>query len=134
MAPRPAPIRRKGCSYCLGLRSPLPPRAPRPVSFRKGFGARTAYTGETLKKSMTYTPEEKKGSKTKEAQKDMRWVPREGLPKMKKREVPKSTYGLTDEHKYVKADKSGIDYKRPKPMPKWTGDTFFDAHTKNFDE
>ena len=30
------------------------PRAPRPVSFRKGFGQRTAYTGETLKKTMTY--------------------------------------------------------------------------------
>ena len=34
--------------------APGNPRNPRPVSFRKGFGQRTAYTGETLKKTMTY--------------------------------------------------------------------------------
>lgn len=110
-------------------------RAPRPVSFRKGFGTRTAYTGETLKKTMTYTPEEKRGSKTKDAEKDTRWVPKEGLPKSQKREIPKSTYGLTDEHKYVKVKKGTVDYRKPKQLPKWNdGNTFFDAHTKNFDE
>jgi hypothetical protein len=111
------------------------PRAPRPVSFRKGFGQRTAYTGETLKKTMTYTPEEKRGSQTKEAAKDTRWVPREGLPKSQTREVPKSTFGLTDKHKYVKMDKGTVDLRRPKPLPKWKdGNTFFDEYTKNFDE
>ena len=82
-----------------------------------------------------YTPEEKRGSQTKEAAKDTRWVPREGLPKSQAREVPKSTFGLTDKHKYVKMDKGTVDLRKPKQLPKWKdGNTFFDAYTKNFDE
>ena len=105
--------------------SPHQQTAPRS---RVPFGKVKFQGPQTIKKTKDY-------SKLKESDKDMRWVPKEGLPKSRRREVPKSTYGLTDEHKYVKAEKGQVDYRKPKQLPKWKdGNTFFDAHTKNFDD
>jgi len=110
-------------------------RGVRPVTLKKGFGSRGAFDNLTMPQG--YTPTQT----TNQREKAMagRWTPKEGTRETAPVEKPKSTYGLTDDHKYVKPDRT-INYKAPKSSKgknrqesgRKTGDGFFDSHQEYY--